>query len=180
MIWSLIAVPTVTILISSMGDTVVEWVKHGTLWLGQKTILPERQTKGKHQSWMQVEEDAEEEENAEEDQQQEDEQGLQLPEVGMEEKSRKDGDIKIRLSREIQKVGRDVGRKRKKRYGWEDWKRFLELLGDEEEGEEWRWLGDKGPLFGEEHEAEWVLGRLCERLVEIVEEMIEGENEKGI
>ncbi|KAL0960474.1 hypothetical protein HGRIS_005516 [Hohenbuehelia grisea] len=40
-LWSLLAVPTVTVLISSMGDTVVQWVHTSTLWLAKRTILPE-------------------------------------------------------------------------------------------------------------------------------------------
>lgn len=38
--WSLLAVPTLTILISSMGDTVVKGIKDATIWLGEVTVLP--------------------------------------------------------------------------------------------------------------------------------------------
>ncbi|KAK5106026.1 hypothetical protein LTS08_000142 [Lithohypha guttulata] len=38
--WSLMAVPTLTILISSMGDTVVKGVKDATIWLGELSVLP--------------------------------------------------------------------------------------------------------------------------------------------
>lgn len=38
--WSLLAVPTLTILISNMGDTVVKAVKEITLYLGELTFLP--------------------------------------------------------------------------------------------------------------------------------------------
>ena len=38
--WSLLAVPTLTILISNMGDTVIQFVRDITLWLGELTILP--------------------------------------------------------------------------------------------------------------------------------------------
>lgn len=38
--WSLLAIPTLTILISNMGDTVVQWVKDATIWLGEVTVLP--------------------------------------------------------------------------------------------------------------------------------------------
>lgn len=38
--WSLLAVPTLTILISDMGDTVVKVVKDVTIWLGEITVLP--------------------------------------------------------------------------------------------------------------------------------------------
>ena len=38
--WSLLAVPTLTILISNMGDTVVKGIRDVTLWLGEITVLP--------------------------------------------------------------------------------------------------------------------------------------------
>ena len=38
--WSLLAIPTLTILISNMGDTVVKWVKDATIWIGEVTVLP--------------------------------------------------------------------------------------------------------------------------------------------
>jgi potassium channel subfamily K, other eukaryote len=38
--WSLLAIPTLTILISNMGDTVVKVIKNLTLWLGEVTFLP--------------------------------------------------------------------------------------------------------------------------------------------
>lgn len=38
--WSLLAVPTLTILISNMGDTVVKGIRDLTLWLGEITVLP--------------------------------------------------------------------------------------------------------------------------------------------
>jgi len=41
-IWSLVAVPAMTVLISNMGDTVVGWVQDATVWISRWTILPER------------------------------------------------------------------------------------------------------------------------------------------
>ena len=38
--WSLLAVPTLTILISNMGDTVIQLIKDLTIWLGEITVLP--------------------------------------------------------------------------------------------------------------------------------------------
>ncbi|KAK8084965.1 hypothetical protein PG997_006236 [Apiospora hydei] len=48
--WSLLALPTMTVLISNAGDTVVKWVKDGTLKLGNITILP-----GEHGFRMEIE-----------------------------------------------------------------------------------------------------------------------------
>ncbi|KAI9675048.1 MAG: Potassium channel [Caeruleum heppii] len=39
--WSLLAVPTLTVLISNMGDTVVKYVRDLTLWVGSWTVLPD-------------------------------------------------------------------------------------------------------------------------------------------
>lgn len=41
-IWSLIAVPAMTILVSNLGDTMVDWMKHGTIWVSRYTLLPEK------------------------------------------------------------------------------------------------------------------------------------------
>lgn len=38
--WSLLAVPSLTILISNMGDTIVKGIRDLTLWLGNLTVLP--------------------------------------------------------------------------------------------------------------------------------------------
>ncbi|KAL1648335.1 hypothetical protein SLS58_002088 [Diplodia intermedia] len=40
-VWSIIAVPTLTILISNMGDTVVKGFSEFTIWLGSLTVLPQ-------------------------------------------------------------------------------------------------------------------------------------------
>ena len=38
--WALLGIPTLTILISNMGDTVVKMIRDLTLWLGEFTVLP--------------------------------------------------------------------------------------------------------------------------------------------
>lgn len=39
--WSLLAIPTLTVLISNMGNTVVKMIRDLTLWFGEITVLPE-------------------------------------------------------------------------------------------------------------------------------------------
>ncbi|KAF2110096.1 potassium channel-like protein [Lophiotrema nucula] len=39
-VWTLLAVPTLTILISNMGDTVIKGFKDATIWIGSLTVLP--------------------------------------------------------------------------------------------------------------------------------------------
>ncbi|USP82407.1 potassium channel [Curvularia clavata] len=41
--WSLVAVPTLTILISNMGETVIKAFKDFTIWLGSLTVLPDEE-----------------------------------------------------------------------------------------------------------------------------------------
>ncbi|EUC41250.1 hypothetical protein COCMIDRAFT_106655 [Bipolaris oryzae ATCC 44560] len=41
--WSLVAVPTLTILISNMGDTVIKAFKDFTIWVGSLTVLPDEE-----------------------------------------------------------------------------------------------------------------------------------------
>ncbi|ESZ96753.1 hypothetical protein SBOR_2897 [Sclerotinia borealis F-4128] len=38
--WSLLAIPSLTILISNMGDTIIKGIRDFTLWIGNSTILP--------------------------------------------------------------------------------------------------------------------------------------------
>ncbi|KAE9380596.1 voltage-gated potassium channel [Stipitochalara longipes BDJ] len=42
-VWSLLAVPSLTILISNMGDTIVKGIRDLTLWIGNFTVLPGEQ-----------------------------------------------------------------------------------------------------------------------------------------
>lgn len=44
--WSLLAVPTLTILISNMGDTVIKAFKDLTIWIGSLTVLPDEKGLG--------------------------------------------------------------------------------------------------------------------------------------
>lgn len=41
--WSLLAVPTLTILISNMGDTIIKEFKDFTIWVGSLTLLPDEE-----------------------------------------------------------------------------------------------------------------------------------------
>ncbi|KAL9088004.1 MAG: hypothetical protein Q9159_003359 [Coniocarpon cinnabarinum] len=50
--WSLLAVPTLTVLISDMGDTVVKGIAEATNWIGSITILPHHM--GRSAAWREV------------------------------------------------------------------------------------------------------------------------------
>ncbi|KAF8988436.1 hypothetical protein BDQ17DRAFT_1288832 [Cyathus striatus] len=109
--------------------------------------------------------------------------------------------LPARLAREIRNVSRDIDNPRQ--YEWDEWVRWLELLcedprggkkdqkrqqeveGDmeretdvEEKWIKWSWLSGDGPLMSTEGETQWVLGKLCERLEEVLELQISNSGSK--
>ncbi|KAJ3921054.1 hypothetical protein F5877DRAFT_36851 [Lentinula edodes] len=198
-LWTLIAVPSVTILISNMGDTVVAWVQKGTMWLGQRTILPERSLRS----------DTDTRSNPTDSRRENKEIRGDIEKLGdavetVEAERGQGGGIAARLAREIKLVSKDLGKQPPKEYEWEDWKRWMRLLSvssDDNDGSNgrrglgglkslksptrsmgarspthsdasrssgWIWLGDDGPLFSQESEANWILGKLCDRLEQVL------------
>ena len=151
-IWSLVAVPTVTVLISNLGDTVVRGLTDATIWIGSKTVLPERITsvgtnveeRGKKKKGGRREK---RKKKAGEDTEASAMETEQLP---SEEKDAFAGDIEhlgeaieeaeekrghgdslaARLAREIKELTRDVRRSPPPKYDWEDWVRWLDLLAE--------------------------------------------------
>src|SRR5262249_54338080 len=78
-----------------------------------------------------------------------------------------------RIAKEIRTLAPDVGMKPPRKYDWEDWVRWLELIGEANvpgEKESNVWLDDDGPLFSGQSETEWILSKLCERLEQVLEE----------
>lgn len=88
------------------------------------------------------------------------------------------------LAKEIRGLFEDMPESSKK-YSYEEWARFLKLLGirhrptdvaanvDQDAAQqnaelksEWGWLRDDGPLFGKKSEPEWVLEKLTKQLVD--------------
>ncbi|KAF8073335.1 hypothetical protein FPV67DRAFT_740612 [Lyophyllum atratum] len=192
-VWSLIAVPTVTVLISTMGDTIVQWLRKGTLWLGQRTVLPERDRPRKRNSSEAQTDDA----TAADDGDSIKRLGGDVEHLGEaiekgEEERGRGGSLAARIAREISGVAKDVGSKPPRKYGWDEWIRWLDLLGMNSEnqskegqtessglsssrrgGSDWTWLGKDGPLFSRVSETEWVLGKLCSRLEEVLEKELD-------
>lgn len=177
--WSLVAIPAVTILISSMGDTVVGWVKHGTLWVGQKTILPERRrtdgpgdTERFDLERSELRSDVARLGRTVEEQQAATLAGdpAQPPERGRQRR------LASGIAEKIADLAQDIGAQPPRTYGWDEWKGFLALLGQTEDSAEeqadmqWKWLGDDGPLLSTQTETEWILARLCEHLQKVLRE----------
>ncbi|KAK7053089.1 hypothetical protein VNI00_004410 [Paramarasmius palmivorus] len=143
-LWSLLAVPTVTILISNMGGTVVDWVQKGTLWLGRKTVLPERPDPNDRAV---------------------DQEKIVLAE------SSDNRPLSIRLVAEIRKVSKDIGVKPPRKYEWLEWMKWMKFCSEADtritgrkEMVGWSPWDEDGPLFSGDTEAQWVLGKLCEKL----------------
>ncbi|KAL9596099.1 MAG: hypothetical protein Q9179_004744 [Wetmoreana sp. 5 TL-2023] len=189
-VWSLIAVPTMTILISDMGDTVIASFKRGTFTLADWTVLPKvgiwRSLLERHPrlwNWLQKKgEEAEEEKRvaqgfptgpAEDDR--------NAPPPTLEQVAELDTldehALARRLGLAIRKTANDLGADPPKTYTYEEWAEYTRLIRfsrmsadelDKEEEEEglieWDWIGENSPMMAEKRESEWLLDRLCESL----------------
>lgn len=290
-VWSLISVPAMTVLISNMGDTVVKLVQDVTVWASKWTILPERDPqatlkhgngKRKHKIGVAFPlhrrhsrqashsgesnnrpavEQPDESDTSHTSRLEHDIEYLGEHVEGFEEEEGRGGSLAARLAREISHLAKDIRSKPPKKYTWEEWERWLELLGEREPPEErndqsasrtgqsasqspppeildcnslddtksqsdasppsavernskktaiaspsqlngrrgqprdtanntrdrtgadqhwrWTWLDDKGPLFSELTETEWIIERLCFRMEEVLEDEIRQAREGG-
>ncbi|KAF2262200.1 voltage-gated potassium channel, partial [Lojkania enalia] len=187
-VWSLIAVPTMTILISDMGDTVIEKFKTWSNQLADFTILPKegiwRMFLDKHPwllNWLQSWHDRRAAKkrlkrgfatmNPEEGQAED--EGTPTPAA-----------LSRRLALCIRRVAADLRLPKPRKYDYEDWVEFTRLIKfskmlpgssdgtttqDEDEDEliDWDWLGENSPLMSGLGESEWLLERLTESLVRL-------------
>ncbi|KAJ7051018.1 hypothetical protein C8F01DRAFT_673548 [Mycena amicta] len=171
-VWSLMAVPTLTILISNVGDVLVGWVRGGLMW-AVLTGAGGGDSEGK----------AAKETVGEDDTQR---MGSDVERLGhavehAEEERGQGGGLAARMAREVARLARDAANKANMDYAWEDWERWLALLEEPTGGEgdqrqkrrgEWTWLGEEGPLLSGLSETQWMLEKLCKRLEEVLEEEI--------
>ncbi|KAL8779669.1 MAG: hypothetical protein Q9194_001323 [Teloschistes cf. exilis] len=189
-VWSLIAVPTMTILISDMGDTVIASFKRGTFTLADWTVLPKagvwRALLERHPriwDWLQRKvAEAEEEKRVS--------QGFPTGPVDEDRDAppptlkdiagldRLDEQVLARkLGLAIRKIANDLSADPPRMYTYEEWAEYTRLirfsrmspaeLDDEEEEQgliEWDWIGEDSPMMAEKCESEWLLDRLCESL----------------
>ena len=184
-VWSLVAVPTMTILIGDMADTVIRSFKNGTVTLGHWTVLPQA---GLWQSvldrlgifaWLQRRADrhAEDKRIAEgfpvAD---EIEDPMTLEDLADGEPT--EHDLAKRLAFAIRRTANHLHADPPRRYSYEEWAEYTRLIRfsseteKEAEAEEttyglinWDWIGEDSPMLAKETEAEWILDRLCESLV---------------
>jgi potassium channel subfamily K, other eukaryote len=194
-VWSLIAVPTMTILISDMGNTVISSFKRGTFKLADFTVLPKdglwrdimqanpwlfdflrkRVEKKRIRKGLPVGPASE----------LPDEYGL--PRQTIEQLATEklnEAEMTKRLAFAIRKTADDLRLHYADpvHYTYEEWVEFTRLIrftkvekmddveyAEETEGVvEWDWLAENSPMLSEQTEAEWVLDRLCESLLRLL------------
>ena len=185
-LWSLIAVPTMTILISDLGSTVINKFKHGTFKLADFTVLPKegvwREIIDRHPwiwNWIQQRKKRRESRRRlEEGFQVGPEPEPPIPTPTIEELAKdmpSKEELARRLAQKIRQTADDIKDAPHKRYAYEEWVEFTQLIrftankkadtDSEEEGLiEWDWIGEDSPMMSKGSEAEFVLDRLCESM----------------
>ena len=186
-VWSLIAVPTMTILISDMGDTVISAFRRGTDKVADFTVLPKagilKDFVDAHpwlKRWM-----------LDRAARKRIKQGFQEPDFRIEgrfvptieelcEEDPCEQELTKRLAFAIRRTADDLER-HVQRYSYEEWVEFTRLirftkpsvdsLEHDEDAEgviEWDWLAENSPMLSKQTEPEWVLDRLCESLLRLL------------
>ncbi|MCJ1278339.1 Potassium channel [Puttea exsequens] len=189
-VWSLIAVPTMTILISDMGDTVIASFKRGTFRLADWTVLPkEGQWRNllERYPWLLLWLEKKSRQAAEKKRLARGmrtgpaDEDVDAPPPTMEEvanlETLDDAALARKLAIAIRRTADDLKEDPPKRYSYEEWAEYTRLIRfsrmskeqveeeEEEEGiVEWDWIGEDSPMLAEGTESEWVLDRLCESL----------------
>ncbi|KAH1384305.1 hypothetical protein KXW83_006931 [Aspergillus fumigatus] len=198
-VWSLIAVPTMTTLISEMSDTVVAWFKNATDKVADWTVLPQS---SKYQAFLQrlpviysaLERRAEKKRVAqgfpigdlEPGQPQNDAADFSHRPRPLEDLARDSNpsrqDLAQQLAFAIRRTARHALARRPKHYSYEEWVEFTRLirftdnspegvvLDEDEYGVlNWDWIGETSPMLASQTEPEWVLDRLCESVIRYVD-----------
>ena len=198
-VWSLLAVPTMTILISDMGDTVIASFKRGTFTIGDWTVLPKaglwRSFLEKHPwllRWLQNKalRAAATKRLAEGFRIGLEDEDLANPAPPTLEQIAKlntldEHAIARKLALAIREVANDLRASPPRSYTYEEWAEFTHLIRfsrmqqselEEEEEElgliEWDWIGENSPMLAQGSESEWVLDRLCESLDRFMKKQI--------
>ncbi|MCJ1390174.1 Potassium channel [Xylographa bjoerkii] len=200
-VWSLVAVPTMTILVSDMGDTVIASYKRRTFALADWTVLPQegkfREFLDKHviimhyvNKWLLKRAAKKRIESGFPGPTEESEVNLKptLEQLATAE-DLDEHDLARKLAVAIRRTADDLSNGQQQRYSYEEWVEFSRLIRfsrfnpgseragveDEEEEEgliEWDWIGADSPMMADESECEWVLDRLCESLDRYMRRMV--------
>ncbi|KAI9865841.1 MAG: Potassium channel [Vezdaea acicularis] len=189
-VWSLIAVPTMTILVSDMGDTVIASFKRGTARLGDWTVLPQaglwRAFLDKH-PWLLLKLQQKVDQHAAKRRlasgfraPQEDDEAIVASNPTLEQLAAGEPNphqLARALAIAIRRVADDLQADQPKSYSYEQWVEFTRLIrfskyseDEVEEQEEttgivdWDFIGEDSPMLADETESVWILDRLCESL----------------
>ncbi|KXS93909.1 hypothetical protein AC579_10372, partial [Pseudocercospora musae] len=195
--WSLIAVPTMTILVSDLGESVIGKFKRGTSGLADFTVLPQkgiwRNVLIKYPwllSWMQARKQKKETRRRLEEgfPYGPGEPEVHQPTIEDLAEEPTDPELAGKLSRAIKRVAGDIRNahhSERRQYSYKEWVEFTQLIRftakldkereeeeEEEEAEEgmveWDWIGEDSPMMAKQSEAEFVLDRLLESLARYV------------
>ncbi|KAG9530966.1 voltage-gated potassium channel, partial [Aureobasidium melanogenum] len=194
-VWSLVAVPTMTLLVSDMSDTIVNGFNKGTFRLADFTILPKagiwRTLIPRLAPWI---ERYKERKAVQRRLQRGFETGVAeekptIDNLAKEQgnKAPSDAELARRLAHAIQHVSKDLQEDPPRSYTYEEWVQFTQLIRftatrDREEGGnryeadqdgliEWDWIGEHSPLMAQQSEAAFILDRLCESMKRYVRKM---------
>jgi potassium channel subfamily K len=154
-VWSLVAIPTMTILVSDMGDTVVSSINRGTFTLADWTVMPKAgiwhdfleghpklrdwlvkktndiQAKKRLQQGFPLQ-DPDEEANSsnilEDKEEDEEDRGTKLEKLAEEPDILTDHELARRLAIAIKKTANDLRADRPKKYSYEEWVEFTRLI----------------------------------------------------
>jgi len=187
-LWSLIAVPTMTILVSNLGDTVVNKFKNGINVFADFTVLPKggiwHDLLQHFPSLLNFLQKRREEKDAEQrvaqgfetgpDPEEERRQRRPTLEKLATEEKLKPTEMQLakKLAQSIRTVAQDM-KEGRQQYIYEEWVEFTQLIRftktsheeqDEEDLIEWDWIGENSPMMSRETEPEFVLDRLCESM----------------
>ncbi|KAF2691837.1 voltage-gated potassium channel [Lentithecium fluviatile CBS 122367] len=152
--WSLLAVPTLTILISNMGDTVIKAFRDLTIWVGSLTVLPgengvsstlkigiRRLRHGKLYEGG-TEDNGTTSQGASEQQLLDRlAKNVEEKELGLAEKAGEHGDYLERdthfyhfvLAKEIRNLMKDMNASPPRQYTYQEWNYYLRLIGQDED-----------------------------------------------
>lgn len=171
-IWSLVAIPTMTLLIGNLGDTVVASFQRYTDAFADYTLLPKDgiwramlERNPRLASWLQSRKERKDAEKRKK-------QKVDNDAAGVSESPSKDNltdeDLMRCLVRAIQRTTRDARKDPGKQYSYEDWVDFRRLIrftaGNEQSVAEWDWDRDDSPMLTQGSEVDFVVDRLCESL----------------
>nr|POE85429.1 outward-rectifier potassium channel tok1 [Quercus suber] len=191
--WSLIAVPTMTILVSDLGDTVINKFKRGTFTIADFTVLPQRGVWRKFiehypriNAWLLTRKQTR-------DAKRRLEEGFQtgpepdagrpatIDQLAADQPSHEE--LARRLPDAIKRTAEHMTGDPTKRYTYEEWVELTRLIrftargdteretdnddndDDFEEGLiEWDWIGEDSPMMSQGSESEFVMDRLLESM----------------